>query len=84
MIGAAFHGPITQRDFLLGMGIGPRLKALIGTTTDTNTRKSLMSAVDRLVNPAEMGTAYKFCVLTPGEEKCRPYLFEDRNNDAGK
>nr|XP_022333358.1 protein arginine methyltransferase NDUFAF7, mitochondrial-like isoform X2 [Crassostrea virginica] len=57
-------GPVTQNNFLNGMGIGVRLQVLM-QNADDNTRKVLMESVRRLMHPREMGEAFKFLAIAP-------------------
>jgi SAM-dependent MidA family methyltransferase len=64
--GAAAHGPITQGEFLLKLGLLERAGRL-GATADAATRESLRAAVDRLAKPDQMGTLFKVLAITrPG------------------
>jgi SAM-dependent MidA family methyltransferase len=64
--GAAAHGPITQSEFLLKLGLLERAGRL-GATADAATRESLRAAVDRLAGPDRMGTLFKVLAITrPG------------------
>jgi SAM-dependent MidA family methyltransferase len=66
--GAAVHGPITQGEFLLKLGLVERAGRL-GATADAATRESLRAAVDRLAKPDQMGTLFKVLAITrPGLE----------------
>ena len=72
--GAAVHGPIAQRDFLLRLGLLERAGSL-GASADAAQRKALRSAVDRLAGADQMGTLFKVLALTrPG---LRPPPFGD-------
>ncbi|XP_061183453.1 protein arginine methyltransferase NDUFAF7, mitochondrial-like [Saccostrea echinata] len=57
-------GPVTQNNFLNGMGIGVRLQALL-QNADDQTKKILLESVRRLMHPQEMGHAYKFMAIAP-------------------
>lgn len=64
--GAAVHGPITQRDFLLPLGLVERANHLCANAGDA-TREMLRVAVDRLAAPEQMGMLFKVLALTrPG------------------
>lgn len=52
----------TQREFLINLGIALRLQQACMHTDDVKRRQALISGVDRLINPAEMGHLFK--VLT--------------------
>ncbi|WP_449255911.1 class I SAM-dependent methyltransferase [Bosea sp. (in: a-proteobacteria)] len=60
--GAALHGPATQRDFLLALGLAQRAQAL-SQKADAAQRRALSEAFDRLVAPGETGMGDLFKVL---------------------
>ena len=63
--GAQVHGPVPQASFLNAMGLATRTGALARTNPDK--AGALTKARDRLVDPAEMGTAFKVLAITaPG------------------
>jgi NADH dehydrogenase [ubiquinone] 1 alpha subcomplex assembly factor 7 len=62
-VGANAFGPITQKDFLLQMGIQQRLLDLLKLSKSLSVKKDLTRACDRLVNPDEMGNIYKFFAI---------------------
>ncbi|XP_012562426.2 protein arginine methyltransferase NDUFAF7, mitochondrial isoform X1 [Hydra vulgaris] len=57
------YGPITQRSFLLQMGIQQRLKVLLSTATSEQAR-NLISSLDYLISPEKMGEKFKCFALT--------------------
>lgn len=64
--GAAVHGPVTQRDFLLSLGAEARLAALLRQAKPAQ-RRALESGLQRLIDPQEMGTLFKVLAVTsPG------------------
>jgi NADH dehydrogenase [ubiquinone] 1 alpha subcomplex assembly factor 7 len=64
--GAHSHGPVTQRDFLLRLGVEARAQQIIARARGAE-RDIVASAVRRLIDPAEMGTLFKVLALTsPG------------------
>jgi SAM-dependent MidA family methyltransferase len=64
--GAAVHGPIAQRDFLLSLGLVERAGRL-GAEADEPTRGALRAAVERLAGVDQMGTLFKVLAVTrPG------------------
>jgi len=64
--GAASHGPVTQRDFLLALGAEARLAALSRRATPAQ-REALEGGLARLIDPAQMGNLFKVLALTsPG------------------
>jgi SAM-dependent MidA family methyltransferase len=56
--GAAVHGPITQGEFLLSLGLLERAGQL-GAKADEAGREALRGAVERLAGPDAMGTLFK-------------------------
>jgi NADH dehydrogenase [ubiquinone] 1 alpha subcomplex assembly factor 7 len=59
-------GPVPQGDFLRALGISARLAALTARATPA-ARERLKSGVERLLDPAQMGTLFKALALTsPG------------------
>jgi NADH dehydrogenase [ubiquinone] 1 alpha subcomplex assembly factor 7 len=64
--GAAAHGPVPQRDFLLALGAEARLAAL-SRRADLAQLAALESGLARLIDPAGMGNLFKALALTsPG------------------
>lgn len=61
--GAAIYGPVTQCNFLADVGIGPRAERLM--MANPQEAKNIAVAVDRLVNPAEMGALFKALAIMP-------------------
>ena len=57
--------PIPQGQFLRALGIMTRTEQLAQGKTAT-TRRDLLAAVDRLVNPAQMGQVFKVMTITKG------------------
>ncbi|XP_034324539.2 protein arginine methyltransferase NDUFAF7, mitochondrial [Magallana gigas] len=57
-------GPVTQNNFLNGMGIGARLQALM-QDKDVETRRAMMKSVWRLMHPQQMGWGFKFFAIAP-------------------
>lgn len=60
--GAALHGPATQRDFLLALGLAKRAQAL-SQKADAAQRRAISEAFDRLTAPGETGMGDLFKVL---------------------
>jgi SAM-dependent MidA family methyltransferase len=59
--GAMVYGPTTQCNFLADLGIGERGERLI--KSNPKDAREIAVAIDRLVNPAEMGALFKALVL---------------------
>jgi NADH dehydrogenase [ubiquinone] 1 alpha subcomplex assembly factor 7 len=64
--GAAVYGPVSQGGFLTALGAAMRLAALIGQATPEQCLAH-ETGLNRLIDPAEMGTLFKALALTsPG------------------
>jgi len=71
--GAVPHPPLTQRQFLLAMGLEPRVAQLAGRS-DAATAALLHRQMARLADEAQMGNLFKvLCVTSPGMSP--PYPF---------
>lgn len=71
--GGTAHRGLTQRDFLLAMGLEPRIAQLAGKSDDA-TRAILHRQMARLADEAEMGNLFKVLAVTsPG--MATPYPF---------
>ena len=68
---ARLIGPISQGRFLQDLGIGARAEALRNPQKPELDR-TLLAAIDRLVSPAQMGQAFKVCLLIPEGEGFPP------------
>ena len=60
---AAVHGPITQRDLLLNLGLAQRAEQLCQRATPAQ-RARIESARHRLIDPSEMGTLFKALAIS--------------------
>jgi NADH dehydrogenase [ubiquinone] 1 alpha subcomplex assembly factor 7 len=61
--GAASHGPISQGELLAGLGILDRMMAL--RRQNPGGQAEIATAVDRLINPDQMGTLFKALAILP-------------------
>ena len=61
--GAAVYGPVSQCNFLADLGIGPRAERLM--VANPKQARAIAAAIDRLVNPKEMGALFKALALAP-------------------
>jgi SAM-dependent MidA family methyltransferase len=61
--GAEVAGPITQRDFLVSLGLRQRAASL-GAKTDEAANASLQAAVERLTDADQMGALFKALAIT--------------------
>ena len=61
------YGPVTQGRFLAAMGIVERVERRVGceSTTDDEAAE-LVSSLERLMDPDEMGERYKVMAIAPG------------------
>ncbi|KAG5650323.1 hypothetical protein H0H81_012620 [Sphagnurus paluster] len=57
------HGPLTQREFLIRMGISFRVSNLTKTQSEER-KKAIVDAAERLMDPTGMGTEYKVLGFT--------------------
>lgn len=69
--GAALHGPATQRDFLLALGLAQRAQAL-SQKADAAQRQAISEAFDRLIQPGEIGMGDLFKVLALSQPTLPP------------
>jgi SAM-dependent MidA family methyltransferase len=60
--GAACHGPITQRDFLLALGLAERTQALSAKASPEQAA-AVAAGATRLIEPTETGMGHLFKVL---------------------
>lgn len=64
--GLKTHGCITQGEFLTNLGIKLRAKKLINTCKDEHQKLHIISELDRLISPSEMGKLFKvMCIYSP-------------------
>ncbi|TBU50338.1 S-adenosyl-L-methionine-dependent methyltransferase [Dichomitus squalens] len=61
---ATSHGPISQADFLLRMGMSARVSALQASAKDDYRKKQIQAAAERLVDRTGMGAQYQVMALT--------------------
>ncbi len=66
------HGPLTQRDFLLGLGLKERCEKLIANA-DATTREYIASGTRRLVDPDQMGQLFKVIALSSSQQPPPPF-----------
>lgn len=69
--GAALHGPATQRDFLLTLGLAQRAQAL-SVKADATQQAAISAAFDRLIEPGETGMGDLFKVLALSHRNLPP------------
>jgi SAM-dependent MidA family methyltransferase len=71
--GAAAHGPVTQRDFLLSLGIEARARRLSDGKSAEKARE-IAAALDRLTDPSPtgMGSLFKVLAITPPDGPAPP------------
>ena len=61
--GAAVHGPVSQRAFLLELGLAQRVEALARAAAGDQANRA-RAAADRLVDPQGMGSLFKVMAVT--------------------
>lgn len=59
------HGPISQRDFLIALGLAPRLDRLLQSASTRERKVEIAQAARRLIDADGMGDEYKFLGVTP-------------------
>ena len=69
--GAALHGPATQRDLLLALGLPQRAQAL-SLKANAEQRAAISDAFDRLIEPGEAGMGDLFKVLALSQRNLPP------------
>lgn len=62
--GARLIGPVEQGSFLTQIGLKARAEQA-AAHADSEMRRALLAAYDRLVSPAQMGSAFKVALLVP-------------------
>jgi SAM-dependent MidA family methyltransferase len=70
--GTHCHGPITQGDFLLKLGLLERAGRLGGGKNEA-TQQSIHDAVERLAGPEQMGRLFKVLAVTSGDIRPLPF-----------
>jgi len=75
--GARLIGPVEQGTFLAKIGLKARAEQA-ATHAAPDMRRALLAAYDRLVSPAQMGSAFKVALLVPQGEGTPPGFM---NND---
>jgi len=82
--GAALHGPASQREFLLALGLAQRAQAL-SLKADAAQREAISAAFDRLIAPGEtgMGDLFKVLALSHGNLPPLPGFDLHRLPDQG-
>lgn len=84
-VAAAAHGPITQAALLAGLGIAPRLQALVDAAPDAAAAEALHSGALRLVGPSAeggMGEAYMALAIAPADRPA-PVPFAGCGGEGG-
>lgn len=70
---------MTQRDFLLKMGVEVRRERLLKSASDEERRKDIETGANRLISTNGMGKQYKCMAIAsenPDDRSWRPYPFE--------
>jgi len=74
--GARLVGPVPQGRFLMQIGLGARAEQA-GLHAEPEARRDLLSAVDRLTSPAQMGEVFKVALLLPPGEGTPPGFHQE-------
>ena len=78
--GAAVHNPMTQRQFLIAMGLEARAAVLAGNAPPDQ-REIIDAAVERLAGESQMGNLFKvIAATTPGLPVAYPFGSNDRSS----
>ncbi len=65
---ATIHGPVSQRDFLIALGIEVRAAKLRDSAKTKKARDEIDSGVARLIDPRDMGNLFKVMAMNgPGQ-----------------
>lgn len=67
---------LTQREFLLNMGLGPRLNTLLNNAKSIESKKSIAQSAKRLIDVNGMGSQYKFLSIISNLNKFNTYPFQ--------
>ncbi len=70
--GLHVHGPLRQRDFLLGLGLKERCEKLLASA-DAATREHIATGARRLVDPEQMGQLFKVIALSSSRVTPPPF-----------
>eukprot|EP00455_Lapot_gusevi_P051806 TRINITY_DN780_c0_g1_i4.p1 TRINITY_DN780_c0_g1~~TRINITY_DN780_c0_g1_i4.p1 ORF type:complete len:510 (-),score=82.11 TRINITY_DN780_c0_g1_i4:36-1565(-) len=76
------YGPIPQVQFLSHMGMLSRLENLMNTIEDEEKRNTILSAVERLVDPDQMGVLFKAISLAHESIEAPPGFWEAPKTDS--
>lgn len=60
-------GPTTQANFLLSLGLEPRLAKLLGSAKDPEQQKRIQQSAQRLIDKTGMGTQYSVMAVVKGK-----------------
>ena len=63
-IGLASDGPITQREFLICLGVRERAAQLMQSQENMISAQQFMTGLQRLIDPDQMGTLFKVAAIT--------------------
>ncbi|KAI8061890.1 S-adenosyl-L-methionine-dependent methyltransferase [Gilbertella persicaria] len=86
------YGPVTQKDFLVSLGIQARVEQLFRSQKTSAGKKALLDGAERLVSPEAMGRIYKVLAFAKDNNasvQSEPVGFEGKNeatavNDTDK
>ena len=66
------HGPTSQRDFLIALGIEARAAKLQNSAKTKEAREEIATGVARLIDPRGMGTLFKVLALSGPDQPAPP------------
>ncbi len=69
-LGLNISGPVTQRDFLIALGVQERAAQLMQAQENLSGAEQFMTGLQRLIDPDQMGSLFKVVALAaPGQAK---------------
>jgi NADH dehydrogenase [ubiquinone] 1 alpha subcomplex assembly factor 7 len=66
------HGPVSQRDFLIALGIEARAAKLQNSANTKEAREEIATGVARLIDPRGMGSLFKVLALSRPDQATPP------------
>lgn len=78
--GLTGHGPVSQRDFLVSLGVRERAAQLMENMENMFAAQQFMIGLQRLIEPDQMGTLFKVVAFT-GTDQPEVPGFEDPSKD---
>ena len=78
-IGLAVEGSVTQRDFLISLGVRERAAQLMQSQENMISAQQFMTGLQRLIDPDQMGSLFKVVAIT-GVDQPRVPGFDHRSD----